>query len=414
MAVSGLFLWYDSAMVFLALIYLAFICLGLPDSLLGSSWPLMRLAFSVPAGYAGFVSVTISCCTILSSLLAHRLIRRIGTGGVTMISIALTAGALLGFSLSPGFFWLLLFAVPLGLGAGAVDSGLNAFVAEHYQAKHMNWLHCFWGVGAMLGPALISLLSRGATGWRGGYFWISLILFFLAGCFLFSLRAWRKIEASPVPATGGTPRDPGETEKSGRSRGLFSPLRMKGGVYALGAFFLYTSIENSFMLWGASYLVAVKAVAPSAAAGWVSLFFFGVTLGRFAGGFLSMKMKNPTMIRGGILVLMAGLLIMIIPGPAYGTLFAFGLIGLGLAPIFPAMLHQTPVNFGLREAKAAMGLQMASAYAGITLMPPLFGGLFQRTSFVLMPGLLLACALGLFFCTGRLNSGQDARRAENR
>ncbi len=384
-------------MIFLALIYLAFISLGLPDSLLGSSWPIMYVDFGVPVENAGFVSIFISGGTIISSLFSHRLIRRFGTGKVTVVSVAMTAIALMVFSLSPSFLWLLACAVPLGLGAGAVDSGLNEFVAEHYEAKHMNWLHCFWGIGAMLGPVLLSALAQWGYNWRSGYSSISVVQFTLVVLLLFSLPMWKKYEK---PSAGPT----GETQAGKPKHGLLKPLRAKGAFFAMLTFFLYISIEASIMLWGASYLVKIKNILPESAAGWVSLFFLGITAGRMLSGFVSIKLSNEALIRIGVILVVVGIVFMLLPLPALYTIAALVIIGLGLAPIFPSMLHQTPVYFGKENAQATMGLQMAFAYTGITLMPPLFGQLFARISFSLMPYVLLACAMGLLACTARLSA----------
>ncbi|TQI68920.1 MFS transporter [Clostridium sp. KNHs216] len=384
-------------MIFLALIYLAFISLGLPDAVLGSSWPIMNVEFRVPVGNAGFVSIMISACTILSSLFSHRLIRRFGTGKVTVVSVALTAVALLGFSVSPSFLWLLACAVPLGLGAGAVDSGLNEFVAEHYEAKHMNWLHCFWGVGAMLGPALISVLALWGRTWRSGYFSISIIQFALVALLIFSLPMWKKFENPSA--------EPVEEIRQGKEKhSLFTMLRAKGSVFVMLSFLLNASMEASMMLWGASYLVKMKGILPESAAGWVSLFFLGVTVGRMVSGFVSMKLSNEALIHIGTIFLIVGFVFMILPLPALFAIGAFILVGLGLAPIYPSMLHQTPVYFGKENAQAVMGLQMSFAYTGNTLMAPLFGQLFANVSFSLMPCVLLVCAVGLLACRTHLIS----------
>lgn len=383
-------------MIFIALIYLAFISLGLPDSLLGSSWPIMNAELGVPVGNAGFISMLISGGTIVSSLFSHRFITRYGTGKVTVVSVSMTALALLGYSLSPSFLWLLLCAIPLGLGGGAVDSGLNEFVAEHYEAKHMNWLHCFWGVGAMLGPILISVLAQGGHNWRSGYSTISIIQFFLVVLLLFSLPMWKKYETPYTPHTKDA-----KTHKEKHS--LLTPLRAKGAVVAMVTFFLYTSIEASMMLWGASYLVKTRSILPENAAGWVSLFFLGITGGRMLSGFISMRLSNEALIRIGSILVILGLVLMLLPLPNQITLCAYVIIGLGLAPIYPSMLHQTPVYFGKDNAQATMGLQMAFAYTGTTLIPPLLGQLFALTTFSLMPYILLTCSIVLFACTVRLS-----------
>ena len=383
-------------MIFLALIYLAFISLGLPDSLLGSSWPLMHLSFGVPVGSAGFLAIIVSTGTILSSLLSHRLIRRFGTGVVMVGSVSLTAIALLGTSLAPSFWMLIVLAIPMGVGAGAVDSGLNAFVAKHYAAKHMNWLHCFWGVGAMLGPILISALTKSGFGWRSGYFSIAMLQVALVTLLLFSLPMWRRFEPRSVQAAEDT------TEEKATRAPLLTPLRAAGAKYAMATFFLYTTVENSFMLWGASYLVKVKGNLPEDAAGWISLFFVGITVGRALSGVLSTKLSSEKLIRLGISLVLGGLVVLLLPLPAAVAPAALLLIGFGLAPIFPAMLHLTPVYFSKEDTQASMGLQMACAYTGSTLMPPLFGQIFAHTTFALMPAFLLVGSAGLLLCTTRL------------
>ncbi|WP_255575571.1 MFS transporter [Caproiciproducens faecalis] len=376
---------------------MAFISLGLPDSLLGSSWPMMNTALGVPVGNAGFISAVMSGSTIVSSLFSHRLIRRCGTGRVTVVSVAMTAVALLGYSLAPSFPWLLVMAVPLGLGAGAVDSGLNEFVAEHYEAKHMNWLHCSWGIGAMLGPVLVSALAHSGYGWRSGYRSISMIQFVLVGLLLFSLPMWRKFEHPAADA-------PDAAKEAAGKKNPFALLHTKTAAFAMLTFFLYISAESSVILWGASYLAKAKGIPPESAAGWISLFFLGITAGRMLSGFVSVKLSNEKLIHYGTILLIFGCVLMLLPLPDPVTLCALILVGLGLAPIFPSMLHQTPVYFKNENAQAAMGLQMACAYTGTTLMPPLFGQLFSHISFSLMPYVLLLCGIGLLFFTLRLSA----------
>ena len=384
-------------MIILALIYLAFISLGLPDPLLGSSWPIMSVEFGAPIESAGIISFIISIGTIISSLLAHRVIRRFGTGKVTVVSVAMTAVSLLGFSLSGSFIWLTLFAIPLGLGAGAIDSGLNEFVAEHYEARHMNWLHSFWGLGAMLGPVLISALIQLGYNWRSGYLSISVIQFLLAALLMFSLPMWKKYEHSSIE------HEHTDNERHKNSViGLFAPLKTKGAIFAMIAFFLYTSIESSVSLWGTSYLVNVKNLPPERAAGWGALFFLGITVGRMLSGFISIKLSTEQLIRLGCILLLVGIVLLILPLPVIFTIIAFILIGLGLAPIFPSMLHQTPVYFGKYDPQATMGLQMAFAYTGTTLIPPLAGKLFSFASFSFMPYVLLVFGISLLIATSIL------------
>lgn len=377
-------------MIFIVLIYLAFISLGLPDSILGSSWPLMNVELGVPINNAGIASFIISGGTIVSSLFSYKLIRVIGTGKVTIISVAMTAAALLGFSASPSFLWLLACAVPLGLGAGAVDAGLNKFVAEHYEAKHMNWLHGFWGVGAMLGPIIMSALVLGGNTWRTGYLTISIIQFSLVLLLLFSLPMWKRYEPG-----GNESKTVDEDPLIENKPGLISSLKTKGSIFGMFTFFMVASIEATMMLWGSSYLVKVEQITPERAAGWVSLFFLGITAGRMMSGFISLKMSNEGLIRAGAILTITGFLIMLLPLPTPFTLLAFVIIGTGIAPIYPSMLHQTPIYFGKHNAQAAMGMQMAFAYTGTTLVAPLLGLLFAQISFNLMPYILLACASGL-------------------
>lgn len=383
-------------MFFLLTIYLAFISLGLPDTLLGSSWPFITIDFNVPVGHAGFVSMIIALGTIISSLLTHLLVKRLGTGKVTVISITMTAIALLGYSLAPSFWYLVIFAIPLGLGAGAVDSALNDFVAQHYAAKHMNWLHSFWGVGALLGPALVALLTSQNYSWRSGYFSVAIIQFVLVGILFSSLPMWKKFQHEG---------DENEDKSNHQStNGVFAPLKARGALLALLAFFLYITIESTISLWGASYLVADKNVLPQTAAGGVSIFFIGLTAGRILSGFASTKFSNETLIRLGALLVIAGLVLLLLPLPSYLSILILAIIGLGLAPIFPSLLHQTPVYFAGHNTQAAMGLQMAFAYTASTIMPPILGQLFSRISFNLMPSCLLICALVMLTCALRLSS----------
>jgi fucose permease len=376
-------------LIFLILIYIAFISLGLPDSLLGSAWPIMNIDLKVPLASAGYLSMIVSLGTIVSSMLSHRVIARFGTGKVTLVSVAMTAFALLGFYFSRSFAFLLILAIPLGLGAGAVDAGLNEYVAENYKARHMNWLHCFWGVGAMLGPIIMSTMLKTST-WRSGYLTVSIVQFVLVVLLIFSLPMWKKKQKPiSVDINGQNKEKPS----------LFASIKVKGASFALLTFFFYTTIESSIGLWGASYLVNARQFSPENAAGWVSLFFLGITVGRAISGFVSIKLTNEILIRSGIIILTFGLIIMSLPLPKVFALVSIFIVGLGLAPIFPSMLHQTPVYFGKKHAQAAMGLQMAFAYTGATFMPPILGQIFSHTTFKIMPYTLLVCAVGLFIFT---------------
>ncbi len=376
-------------MLILALIYLTFISLGLPESLLGSSWPFMTADFRVPVENAGYISMLISLGTIVSTLFSHRLVQKRGVGKIVSVSATATAAALFGFSLAPSFLWLLLFALPLGLGNGAVDSALNAFVAENYEARHMNWLHSFWGLGTVLSPALVSVLTSTGQQWRSGYKSISLMQFALAGVLFLSLPLWQKHIPGKVSFT---------------KQGIFAPLRSKGAALCILVFFLYAAVEGSMILWGASFLVQAKGLLPHTAAGWASLFFLGMTAGRMLSGFAAIKLSGERLMRLGIFLIAAGLILLALPTAGLASLTALVLIGLGVAPIFPTMLHLTPLNFGKEHSQAAVGFQMACGYVGASIMPPLLGQFFARISFKLLPYLLLACTLGMLAGLRRLGS----------
>ncbi|PAF34060.1 MFS transporter [Terribacillus saccharophilus] len=380
-------------MFFIFLIYLSFISLGLPDSILGSAWPLMNTDLGVPIGNAGIASIIISTGTIISSLFSYRLIKVLGTGKIVLLSIAMTAIALLGFSFSPSFTWLLLCAIPLGLGAGAVDAALNRFVATHYEAKHMNWLHGFWGVGALLGPVILSALVLWGNSWRSGYFTISLLQFALVLLLLFSLSKWKKYEA-----TDNNSIQYNKEFNSESRMGLFNSFKKKGSIFGMVSFFLIASTEASIMLWGSSYLVRIEDVPAESAAGWISLYFLGMTAGRMLSGFLSIRISNEALIQIGCTLTVSGLLIMLLPLPIIFTLLSFVIIGTGLAPIYPSMLHQTPIYFGKHNSQAAMGIQMAFAYTGATLVAPLLGQSLANISFLIFPYFLLVCVAGILFC----------------
>jgi fucose permease len=377
----------------LILIYFAFISLGLPDGLLGAAWPVMQPGIGARYAAAGWVSMVISAGTIVSSVFTTRLLKRFGIGWVTALSVALTCLALFGFARAPSLAWLIAAAVPLGLGAGAVDAGLNAFVAEHYASRHMSWLHSFWGLGALSGPFLLStLLARGA-GWRSGYVLVGTIQAALVLLLLFALPAWAKMRRRD---------EAGESPVFVGHRPLFFPLRVRGVKAALLVFFCYCGIEATLGLWGASFLYKGRGLDPASAARWVSGFYAGITAGRFLTGFITYTISNDNLIRAGGALILAGALLMAFPLPLPCALAGFLLIGLGCAPIFPCMLHETPVRFGAADAQAIMGFQMAVAYTGTTLLPPAFGFIASGTSLAWMPFFVLAYVAVLIACSERL------------
>lgn len=355
----------------LALIYLAFISLGLPDSLLGSGWPVMHAELGVSVSFMGIVSMVISGGTILSSLLSDRLTHRLGTRIVTVVSVFLTVVALFGFSISTRFWMLIAFAVPYGLGAGAIDAALNNYVALHYKAKHMSWLHCFWGVGTIVSPFIMGYALTHST-WNAGYRIVGLIQLAIAVLLLVTLPVW-KIHADA-------------TETAGRRVGLRAALRIKGVPFLLLGFFAYCSAETTTMQWASTYFVEVKHLPAERAATLAALFYIGITAGRFLSGFLAEKLGDRGMIRLGAGVLACGIAALLLPVESYYLAFAaFLVIGLGCAPIYPCIIHSTPANFGAESSGAIIGIQMASAYVGSTFVPPLFGLVGKALGFSILP-----------------------------
>ena len=373
----------------LAVIYLAFISLGLPDSLLGAAWPVMHVDLGASVSYAGAVTIIISIGTVLSSLLSDRLTNRFGAGKVTFISVLMTAVALLGFSASDSFWQICLWAGPYGLGAGAVDAALNNYVALHYTSRHMSWLHCFWGVGAAIGPYIMGYCLTGVD-WRGGYRIISCLQFALSAIILLSLPLWKKRPGEIV-------EDKSETET--RTLGLIETLKLRGMPLVLIAFFAYCAVEQTSILWASSYLTQYRGVSEDAAARFASLFFLGITAGRFLNGFVADKLGDKKMIRIGIIIMAVGAVAVGLPIKS-NILALIGLVvvGLGCAPVYPCIIHATPDNFGRENSQAAIGVEMASAYIGTTVTPPLFGLIAEHISIGLYPlyiFLFAAAALAL-------------------
>lgn len=364
----------------LAVIYAAFISLGLPDSLLGAAWPSMYPGFGVPVSYSGIIFCIISAGTVVSSLCSDRLTRRLGAGWVTAISVGTTALALFGFSVSGAFWMLCLWAVPYGLGAGSVDAALNNFVALHFSSRHMSWLHCMWGVGASVGPYIMGAALTGGSGWPMGYRIISLIQIALTAVILLSLPLWKRKAAG----------EENPEAENGEVLGLGKILQISGAKEILIAFFCYCALEQTTGLWASSYLVLRKGVAPETAAGFASLFYIGITVGRALGGFLTAKWTDTQMIRIGQGMIAAGLAAMLLPLGEYAALAGLILIGLGCAPIYPSVIHSTPAHFGADKSRAIIGVEMASAYIGNCLMPPLFGWLAGKTTMALFPFYLAA------------------------
>ncbi len=358
----------------LALIYLAFISLGLPDSLLGSGWPVMHSALNVPISFMGIVSMVISGGTIVSSLLSDRLTRKLGTRIVTVASVFLTAAALLGFSVSSQFWMLIVFSIPYGLGAGAIDAALNNYVALHYSSRHMSWLHCFWGVGTIVSPFVMSYALAHST-WNDGYCIVGFIQMGIALLLLVTLPVWNVNQQ--------------KTENGVKSVGLMGALKIKGVPTLLLSFFAYCAAEATAMGWASTYMVQVRGIAAESAARFASLFYIGITAGRFLSGFVMNRLGDRNMIRLGTCVLSCGIVLLLIPtaNPVV-TFTGFIIIGFGCAPIYPCIIHSTPNNFGAENSGAIIGIQMASAYVGSTFMPPLYGLLGNHISFRILPAYL--------------------------
>lgn len=366
----------------LVLIYIAFISLGLPDSVLGSAWPVMQAELGAPLSLAGYISMVVSAGTVVSSLASNRLITRFGVGRVTAVSVLMTAAGLLGISLVPGAWMLFLCAIPLGLGAGSVDAALNNFVALHYAARHMSWLHCFWGVGATAGPMILSLqLSHGAS-WRSAYGLISGIQFALALALFLTLPVWRRAKA---PAA-----ESGEEQRYLTNR---EALRLPLVRTALVGFVFFCAVETTSGLWASTYLHQARGLSASEAAMGASMFYGAITLGRLITGFAASRISPARLIRIGQCVCLAGAAMVALPAPSAVGMLGIAVIGLSTSPIYPNMLHETPRRFGARNSQAIVGLEMAFAYIGSTLIPPLFGSLASATTLHLYPWFLAVCTL---------------------
>ena len=380
------------ASILIAIIYLAFVSMGLPDALLGSAWPSIYGGMGVPVSYAGLVTIIMAGGTVVSSLLSDRLLRRFGTGLVTAVSTLMTAVALFGFSISGAFWHLCLWAVPYGLGAGSIDAALNNYVALKYKSRHMSWIHFFWGVGATAGPVIMGSILSGGAAWTSGYRTVGLIQSAMTLALFLTLPLWRK---NDLPQTS-SPDAPGRMTRG-------QVLKLPGARALLVAFFCYSTTEATAGLWAASYMTLSRGVAPEVAARWASIFYLGITLGRFAIGFISDRVGDRNMIRIGQGCIIAGVLTMLLPGSNTVTFIGLILTGLGCAPVYPCLLHETPANFGAQNSQTMMGFQMACAYTGSTFMPPLFGFLAERLSIGLYPVFLLIFAMTMLLTAERMN-----------
>lgn len=378
----------------LAVIYLSFISLGLPDSLLGSAWPTIYPEFHVPVSYAGAIFMIISAGTIISSLQSDRLTKRFGTGKVTAFSVLTTAIALFGFSISTSYWMLIAWAIPYGLGAGSVDASINNYVALHYESRHMSWLHCMWGVGASLGPCIMSFALTSGQGWNMGYRYISIIQILLTIIIMVSLPLWKGRNDS------GTSEE--SDEKPEKVLTLLEILRIPGTKQIMLMFFCYCALEQTAGLWASSYLVLKHGLDAETAASYGSLFFIGITVGRAISGFITMKLNDNQMIRLGQGIVLLGIALMCLPFGHQIALVGLIVVGLGCAPIYPCVIHSTPENFGPEKSQAIIGVQMASAYTGNVVMAPLFGLIANHISAGLLPAYLLLILAVMFTMHERL------------
>ena len=377
----------------LSIIYLSFVSLGLPDALLGAAWPTMCVEFDVPVSYAGLISIIISMGTITSSLMSDRLTRRFGTAKVTAFSVAMTAVALLGFSLSPKYWMLLLWAIPYGLGAGSVDASINNYVALHYASRHMSWLHCMWGVGASIGPYIMGYALSGGMGWNMGYRYIGLMQVVLAVVLALSVPIWKK-RSSDAAEENGT---------NAAALSLKQIFSIPGAKEIMLAFFCYCALEGTAMLWSGTYLVRHLGMHEDRAASLASMFFVGITAGRAVSGFMTYKFSDENMIRIGQTVIFCGAVLMVLPCGELGTLVGLLMIGLGCAPIYPCVIHSTPDHFGAENSQAIIGVQMASAYLGSLIAPPVFGLVANHITASSMPVYMGGILLLMVIMCERLN-----------
>ena len=364
----------------LAIIYLAFISLGLPDALLGAAWPSMYPQFDVPVSYAGIISMIIALGTVVSSLQSDRLTKKLGTGKVTALSVLMTAMALFGFATSHSFGMLCLWAIPYGLGAGSVDASLNNYVALHYESRHMSWLHCMWGVGASAGPYIMGYALTAGWGWNSGYHIIAVLQIVLTAILLCSLPLWKQRPAEVL--------QDGKVQNV-KALSIREVLQLAGAREILVCFFCYCALEQTTGLWASSYLTLHKGVSADTAATFASMFYLGITVGRALSGFLTMKFDDVQMIRLGEVIIGIGVLVMLLPFGQSLSLAGLILIGLGCAPVYPCVIHSTPAHFGADKSQAIIGIQMACAYVGTCLMPPVFGLIANHITVALLPVYLL-------------------------
>lgn len=359
----------------IGIIYLSFFGLGLPDSMLGAAWPTIFTDIDVPVSGAGIISAIIAFGTILSSLASDRITRKLGASKTTAISVAITAFALLGFGISTKFWHLCLISIPYGLGAGSVDAALNNYVSLHFSSKHMNWLHCMWGLGAAVGPAIMGGVLTGGQSWHLGYIIVSIIQIVISTLLFISLPIWKK----------PTKLQNEEVKVSEKPLSFKEILKIRGVKSVMVTFFAYCALEVTVTLWASSYLNLEKGIESETAALWGSLYVLGITVGRAICGFISIKLNDVQMTRLGECFMVGGLILLFLPLPNVFSLIGLVIFGIGSAPVYPSIIHSTPARFGESRSQALIGVQMASAYTGTCLMPPLFGLIANHITIKLFP-----------------------------
>ena len=389
----------------LLVIYVAFISLGLPDSVLGAAWPVISSDFNVPLYYAGIISMISTASTIVSSLLSNKMTYKFGPGLVTAFSVSLTSIALFGMANSSAFWMLCICAIPFGLGAGAVDAALNNYVAINFKARHMSWLHCFWGIGASVSPYIMGHFLLGPFGWKGGYIAIGIVQLILSVIFFFALPLWKK-----NAIIKSNKKFFNESTDKKEPVSISNALRIKGVIFILIVFFAYCALETTAGFWASSYLVKFRFLAEDTAACFASLFYFGITIGRLISGFIAEKIGDKRLVRIGSSIIVTGILMIMIPFKSIiPSLTGLVIIGLGCAPIYPSIIHLTPVNFGKENSQAIVGVQMACAYLGSTFMPPLFGLIATKISISLYPFYLFVFLILMIVCNEIVNKIQKSK-----
>ncbi|MGN0701039.1 MAG: MFS transporter [Oscillospiraceae bacterium] len=386
----------------LAIVYLAFVSLGLPDALSGAAWPVMHKELDVPLSYIGIVSTIVIVCTIISSLMSDRITKRLGTGVVTALSVLISAVGLFGYSVSDSLAMLCIWAVPYGLGAGSIDAALNNYAAVHFAPRHMSWLHCFWGVGTIIGPYIMGSCLSNNGSWQGGYRIVSVIQAVLAVIMFFSLPLWKKNSTANS-----------SQQKTSASSGIVNTLKIKGVPLALLAFFGYTALEATVGLWASSYLCECKGTVEDTAAKFAALFYLGITVGRLVSGFFANKLGDRKLIRIGFAVIIAGIALILLPVTGSETaLLGLVITGIGCAPIYPSYIHSAPTAFGTQNSQSVIGLEMASACVGAAVIPPVFGILANSIGLWLYPIYILVFALLTILVSELLNRLLTVKREE--